>query len=177
MVPLAVLELYLRAKESSGTLRRILTAGTLFALTLAMGGGILAATMGMWLPPIKKAHDPRKSIADSLAATIASSGIDQAVQQYQDLKAAAPAIYNFDEDELNALGYHLLHFNRFKEAIRIFQLNVEAYPQSGDAYDSLAEAYMDDGDKPQAISNYQKSLQLNPKNGGAVRMLQKLNAP
>jgi hypothetical protein len=36
---------------------------------------------------------------------------------------------------------------------------------------------MDDGNKPQSIANYQKSLQLNPKNGGAVKMLQKLNAP
>jgi len=35
---------------------------------------------------------------------------------------------------------------------------------------------MNDGDKPQAISNYQKSLQLNPKNRGAVKMLQKLSA-
>ena len=57
------------------------------------------------------------------------------------------------------------------------ELNIEAYPQSGNVYDSLGEAYMDDGNKPQAIANYQKSLQLNPKNGGAVKMLQKLNAP
>ena len=38
----------------------------------------------------------------------------------------------------------------------------------------LAEAYMDDGNKPQAIANYQKSLELNPKNGNAVLRLQKL---
>jgi len=36
---------------------------------------------------------------------------------------------------------------------------------------------MDDGNKPLAITNYQKSLELNPKNRGAVEMLQKLNAP
>jgi cytochrome c-type biogenesis protein CcmH/NrfG len=59
----------------------------------------------------------------------------------------------------------------------VFQLNVEAYPQSSNVYDSLGEGYMDDGDKPQAIANYQKSLQLNPKNRGAVEMLRKLNAP
>ena len=38
----------------------------------------------------------------------------------------------------------------------------------------LAEAYMDDGNKPQAIANYQKSLEHNPKNGNAVLRLQKL---
>jgi hypothetical protein len=36
---------------------------------------------------------------------------------------------------------------------------------------------MDDGDKPLAIANYQKSLELNPNNRGAVAMLHKLNAP
>ena len=39
---------------------------------------------------------------------------------------------------------------------------------------SLAEAYMDDDNKPEAIANYQKALELNPKNGNAVLRLQKL---
>jgi cytochrome c-type biogenesis protein CcmH/NrfG len=51
------------------------------------------------------------------------------------------------------------------------------YPQSGNVYDSLAEAYMDNGDKQLAIENYQKSIQLNPSNKNAVEMLKKLNAP
>jgi hypothetical protein len=33
---------------------------------------------------------------------------------------------------------------------------------------------MDAGNKAQAIVNYQRSLQLNPKNTGAVKMLQLL---
>jgi len=64
-----------------------------------------------------------------------------------------------------------------KEAIRIFQLNVEAYPRSSNVYDSLGEAYMDDGNKAAAIRNYQKSLELNAKNRNAVVMLQKLKTP
>jgi tetratricopeptide (TPR) repeat protein len=177
LVPLAVLELYLRAKENPGALPRMAMAGALVVITLAMGAGIFAVTMGAWLPEVKAAYDSRKSVALTLSATIASSGIDQATQQYHDLKAAEPAIYNFDEAELNTLGYQLIRARKFKEAIRIFQLNVEAYPKSANTYDSLGEAYMDDGDKSRAIANYQESLQLNPKNGGAVKMLQKLNAP
>ena len=75
------------------------------------------------------------------------------------------------------MGYELIRKKEFKEAIRIFQLNVEAYPQSGNTYDSLGEAYMDAGNKPQAIANYQESLERNPKNANAVKMLQKLKAP
>ena len=133
--------------------------------------------MAAFLPRVKAAYDDRKSIADTLSATIASGGIDQAIKQYHDLKTAAPGTYNFDETELNTLGYQLIKAKKVKEAIRIFQVNVEAYPRSGNVYDSLGEAYMDDGDKPQAIANYQKSLQLNPKNRNGAKMLQKLTAP
>jgi tetratricopeptide (TPR) repeat protein len=177
LLPLAVLEIYLRAQDRPGAMRRMATAALLFVVTLGMGAGLFAVTMAIWVPQVKAGFDPRKSIAETLSATIASSGLDAAVKQYHDLKAAPPAAYNFDEDELNTLGYRLIRMKKFKEAVRIFQLNVEAYPQSSNAYDSLAEGYMDDGDKPQAIANYQKSLQLNPKNRNAVVMLKKLNTP
>ena len=137
----------------------------------------LTPSTAAWAPAVKAAFDSRKSIAETLSLTIASGGIDEAVKQYRDLKAAAPATYNFDEDELNGLGYRLIQGKKYKEAIRIFQLNSKAYPQSSNVYDSLGEAYMDDGDKPRAIANYQKSLALNPKNGNAVVMLQKLHEP
>lgn len=133
--------------------------------------------MGVWLPRIKKAFDSRISIADTLAATITSRGIDDAAKQYHDLKATAAAAYNFDERELNSLGYQLIQTKNLKAAIRIFQLNVEAYPQSSNTYDSLAEGYLDDGEKALAITNYQKSLQLDRKNEDAALMLRKLGAP
>jgi tetratricopeptide (TPR) repeat protein len=176
LVPLAVLELYFRAQDHRGASGRIAMAAGLSILTLAMAAGILAVTLAVWVPQVKAAYDPRKSIAETMSATITSNGIDAAVKQYHDLKAASPTTYNFDEVELNALGYQFLHAHKFNEAIRIFQLNIEAYPQSANVYDSLGEAYMDEGDKPQAIANYQESLRRNPKNVGAVKMLQKMNA-
>lgn len=177
LIPLAILELYFLAQNRPGALRRIVMAGTLFVLTLVMAAGLFAVTLAIWVPQVKAAFDPRRSIAETLSATIATSGVDAAVKQYHELKATSPTTYNFDEGQLNALGYQLINAHKIKEAIRILQLNVEAYPQSSNVYDSLGEAYMDDGNKPLAIVNYQKSLQLNPKNSGAVKMLQKLNAP
>ena len=177
LVPLAVLEIYFLTQERARATGRFAMAAGLLVLTVALGAGIFAVTLAVWVPEVKAAYDPRKSIAETLSATIASSGIDQAARQYHDLKTAEPATYNFDEGELNSLGYQLIGSKKFKEGIRIFQLNVEAYPQSGNVYDSLAEAYMGDGNKPQAIANYQKSLELKPKNRGAAEMLRKLNAP
>ncbi len=177
LLPLAVLETYFWIQDRPGAMRRIAMAAVLFALTLTLAAGVFAVTAVSWIPSIKKAYDRRTSIAQILSATMASSGVDAAVKQYRDLKAAAPAPYNFDEVELNTLGYQLIAAKKFNEAVRIFQLNAEAYPKSSNAYDSLGEAYMGNGDKSQAIANYQKSLELNPKNRNAVKMLQKLNAP
>ncbi len=177
LVPLAVLEIYLRVQDRGGAPGRLAMAAGLSALTIALGVGILVVTMAVWVPSLKKAYDSRKSIAETLSVTLASGSVEQAVQKYHSVKASEPATYNFDEGQLNALGYQLIQDKKFDEAIRILQLNVEAYPQSSNVYDSLGEAYLDEGDKPQAIANYQKSLQLNPKNRGAARMLQKLNAP
>jgi len=177
LVPLAILELYLRTQAKPGAARRFAMAAALFIVTIALGAGIATASASVFLPHIKAAFDSRRSIADTLAATIASSGIDAAIQQYRGLKATQPTVYNFDENELNALGYDLIKSRKLDAAVRVFQLNVEAYPQSGNVYDSLAEAYMDEGNKPVAIADYNKSLQVNPKNRNAVQMLKKLNAP
>lgn len=175
LIPLAVLEIYFRGKEQPGALRRMATAAMLFVLTLVMAAGLFAVSMAIWVPQVKAAFDFRKSIAETLSATINSRGIDLAVQQYQELKAAPASTYNFDEDELNALGYRLLRARKFNEAIRVFQLNVESFPRSSNAYDSLAEGYMRAGDKARAIVNYERAIQLNPKNANSRVMLQKLS--
>lgn len=176
LVPLALLELYFFVREHPGTTRRLAMAGTLLVLTLGISAGTLVTTAANWLPSIKVAFDSRKSIASELFATIASHDVDAAIRRYRELRSQEPTVWNFDEPELNRLGYQLLRANRIAEAIRIFQLNVEIYPQSSNVYDSLGEAYLLHGDNRLAIANYARSLQLNPKNRGAVVALQKLGA-
>lgn len=52
LLPLAVLELYLRAKAGAGARGRLAMAAGLLLLTVATGVGIVAATVAMWLPRI-----------------------------------------------------------------------------------------------------------------------------
>jgi len=176
LVPLAILELYLYARDRASSAGRFAMASALVVVTLGMAAGILGFTFASSLPEVKAVYASRRSIADTLSATIVSSGIDRAARQYHDLKSSQPAAYNFDEAELNNLGYELIHAHKIEDAVRILQLNVEAYPQSANTYDSLGEAYMDGDNKQLAIANYQKALQLNPRSQNAMRMLQKLNA-
>jgi len=78
------------------------------------------------------------------------------------------------EDLINAKGYDLLKEKKLKEAIEVFKLNVFAFPQSANAFDSLGEAYLESGDKESAIENYKKSLLLNPENENAREVLKRL---
>ena len=106
-----------------------------------------------------------------LFKTILESGIENSIKQYFDLKDNYKDEYIINEQSLNYLGYQLLGKNMVKEAIEIFKLNVKEYPKASNSYDSLGEAYMINGNKKLAIRNYKKSLELNPNNTNAVKMI------
>jgi CubicO group peptidase (beta-lactamase class C family) len=101
-----------------------------------------------------------------LYTSILDKGIDQSLKEY---RAGAP----LDEGLINDLGYQLINARKFQEAIRIFELNTASYPQSANAWDSLADAY-NIGGKELAIAYYRKSLELNPRNSNAAEMIKKL---
>lgn len=79
-----------------------------------------------------------------------------------------------NENQMNRLGYNLTGLKRVKDAIEVFKLNVEDHPQSPNTYDSLGEAYMIDGKKELAIKNYERSIELDPKNANGIASLKTL---
>jgi len=78
------------------------------------------------------------------------------------------------ESNLNTAGYDLINAKKIKEAIEVLRLNVKLFPKSWNAYDSLGEALALDGNKKEAIENYEKSIQLNPKSELGKQSLAKL---
>ncbi len=117
---------------------------------------------------------PKRSLVPVLGKTLVNRDADAAVGQYRELKGTDPNGFNFDERALNQLGNMLLEKGRNADAIAIFKLNVEEYPKSGNVYSSLAAAYAKDGQKQQAITNYRKVLELDPKNQNAANKLKEL---
>lgn len=117
---------------------------------------------------------PKISIATHIGKTLVTKGIDAAISQYHQLKRNEFAKYNFSVRELNSLGYKLIQLNKLAEAIAIFKLNVESFPESFNAYDSLGEAYMQNEKIDLAIKNFERSLELNPENSNALEKLQQL---
>jgi tetratricopeptide (TPR) repeat protein len=114
------------------------------------------------------------SIAEPLLNTIAEKDVQSAIRQYHELKAAQPDAYDFSEEELNSLASALFRAKKLKEAIEILKFNVDMHPESFSAYDSLAEAYLNNGDQELAIKYFEKSLELNRFNWNAVETLKKL---
>ncbi|SFL32135.1 serine hydrolase domain-containing protein [Lysobacter sp. cf310] len=81
---------------------------------------------------------------------------------------------SFPEAEFNDWGYRLLASGRPKQAQAIFERIVDLYPNSGNAYDSLAEARGVNGDRKGAIEAYRRALALDPKNTHAAAQLRRL---
>ena len=81
------------------------------------------------------------------------------------------------EDRLNRAGYQLLSNKQVEPALFVFQLVTELYPESANAWDSLAEAHWRAGDVETATQLYKKAISLDPEGSvgeNARRMLEEI---
>jgi len=118
---------------------------------------------------------PQKTLVfEPLFHTVREKGVAAAIEKYHELKESHPEEYDFGENNLNALGYYLIGKERYEDAIEVFKLNVELFPESVNPYDSLGEAYMKMGDKKSAIVYYEKALEKNPEYPSAIAALKQL---
>lgn len=113
-----------------------------------------------------------KFLALSILISILENDIAAGQRQFDQFKDKET--YLLDENEMNGVGYLLLQLDKVEEAIAVFQMNVSAFPNSWNVYDSMGEAYLLVGKRPEAIENYKKSLDLNPKNSYGIAALKKL---
>lgn len=102
--------------------------------------------------------------------------MEATLEKYYEMKDAPEDQYYFDEVEMNRPGYQLISQDKLKEAIAIFKMNVEIFPEAWNVYDSLGEGDMLLGEKELAIKNYKKSLEINPDKTNAVAMLERLES-
>ena len=115
-----------------------------------------------------------ESAAQTMEKVIEESGIEAAIKKYHTMKELQKAKYYFGENDFNALGYRLVGSGKIDEAIEVFKLNIDAFPESWNVYDSLAEAYVTKGENELAIKYYKKSIELNPENNNAKEILKRL---
>lgn len=74
----------------------------------------------------------------------------------------------------NSRGYELMSAGELESAEEIFKLNTLIAPESANSWDSLAECYLNMKDHDLSRRCYEKSLQLDPENENARRMLERI---
>jgi CubicO group peptidase (beta-lactamase class C family) len=119
---------------------------------------------------------PWNSIYIDMLNKINAANVGEGIAFYENAKKNRQKDYDFSgiESQLNRMAYYLMRSDRIDEAIEIFNLNVSEFPKSANAYDSLAEAYFNKGNKKLSLLNYKKSLELDPKNDNAKAMIDKI---
>lgn len=115
---------------------------------------------------------PKISVAYVLGETLRTTSLANALKRYEEIRKQSA--YYLNEAEINQLGYNLIAEGKIKEAIAAFNLNVMAYPQSANTWDSRGEAYMLNGEKAKAILDYKKALGLDPYSMNAIKKLNEL---
>ena len=98
----------------------------------------------------------------------------RALRQHTVIKSAYEVNDGNVEAALNDQGYKLIQLQRLDDALKVFTLNTQLFPNAWNTWDSLADAYMKKGEKQIAIGYFKKSLQLNPQNGYAKEMVETL---
>ncbi|MBC7826344.1 MAG: hypothetical protein H7122_01260 [Chitinophagaceae bacterium] len=98
---------------------------------------------------------------------IMNNQLEDALSEFRKARATYRADSTFQpfyngvirEDVLNTNAYWLLRNQRQQQALEVFKLIVESYPESPNAYDGLSDAYETLGDKAAALSHAEKTLQ------------------
>jgi tetratricopeptide (TPR) repeat protein len=132
--------------------------------------------VNMWCHTCHHGRPRPMTLDEELSEQYRKKGLQAALADYADLKKKyyGRAAFDFGEGSLNVFGYTLLEGNDTKEAIQVFKLNAEAFPDSANVWDSLAEGYLKAGDARKAQENYEKALKLDPANPSAKEGLGKI---
>jgi hypothetical protein len=143
--------------------------------------GVVAA--GRWHPidalelrleALVALYAPGLEPMEALGEAYASGDAAQIATAYRALDNPRPVVAQAVETVVNRLGYQHLGADDVETAIEVFRINTELFPEAFNAWDSLGEAYMTQGETEKAKESYRKSLELNPENSNAERMIERM---
>lgn len=111
--------------------------------------------------------------AVSAFVTVArQQGVDEAIRRYRTARAAQPEEAFFLDAEVDLLAYERLDAGEVEDALKLFILNTEAFPNAEDVFLSLGDVQMRLKNKAEAIRAYEQALALNPDRAATVDQLQ-----
>ncbi|MFK8162829.1 MAG: serine hydrolase [Lewinella sp.] len=110
----------------------------------------------------KTLFDEDKVALHELANLLLSVDTEAALTEFSTWRKQHPNV--LIEGDLNSIGYAVARDGRVEDAIKIFQLNTEEYPDAWNVWDSLGEGYEMAGDHKKALKYYTRSVKINPDN-------------
>lgn len=112
----------------------------------------------------------------AIAARLDAGDFEAAAEAFAALEAPDASVASYVENTTNERGYELLRGGKIDEAIAMFDLNVESFPRSANAWDSLAEAWMTKGNGQRAIEFYRRALEFDPGNTNATEQIARIRS-
>jgi glyoxylase-like metal-dependent hydrolase (beta-lactamase superfamily II) len=101
------------------------------------------------------------------------SGLDAALLHLREMHRQ-PEGYYMLHPELDQHAYRMMLAGELEDALAVFLVLAELFPDSDVAFDSLGEVYVRLENTEAAVSNFRRALQLNPDNGNSARRLGEL---
>lgn len=117
------------------------------------------------------------TLGEEISTVYRKDGLEPAITHLSDLKEKyyGKGVYNFESDHvLNEFGQSLLDSSKTDEALRVFKLNIEKFPNSSWSWTNLGQAYIKSGNNGEAQKSLEKAIELDPRNRFAKRMLENL---
>ena len=123
-------------------------------------------------------HPPRPLDA-VLTEAVAKEGVDAAIAKYKQLRAESleAGIYDFRDMTLLSVARRLRDEKKADQSLAVARSTVDLFPNSANAAAALGMALVDSGDRDGAKAQFDRALQIDPKNGMAEQGLRRLNAP
>ena len=105
----------------------------------------------------------RTSLPMLLAATMEERGIEAALQEFERLGGNEPGEYFFSPQGLLRVAVGFMQTGKLDEAIAVFELTIEHFPNLIWTYEMLAQAHLAREDGEAAAEVYRRILELEPK--------------
>ncbi|MDH5804202.1 MAG: c-type cytochrome [Gemmatimonadota bacterium] len=117
------------------------------------------------------------TLADHLWAVFQENGAEAVVPEFDELKTRyyGSWTYDFSEGSLNDLAATMIDAEEFDAALLVLTRNLSDYPESARIFAAIGESYLGKADTVQAVSNLQRSLELNPGNQAISRLLDRIS--
>lgn len=130
--------------------------------------------VNMWCHTCHKGKPRPQTLLEAVMEAREEGGGDAAVERFIELRGRyfGSAAFDFTAGNVNQVGSQLFRVGDAEAALRLFEMNVEHYPDFAEGWESLGDYWAAQGEKEKAIGLYEHALELAPNHPRIRKSLQ-----